>query len=57
MTIETVPFDPTRFFKTDEAQRELIRDALATGHAGYIANVIGTVARIRGMSDVAEKSR
>ena len=31
----------------------MLNDALATGHAGYIANALGIVARARGMSGLA----
>jgi probable addiction module antidote protein len=30
-----------------------LNDALATGHAGYIANALGVIARARGMSGLA----
>ena len=31
----------------------MLNDALATGHAGYISNALGIVARARGMSGLA----
>ena len=54
--IKTVPFDAAEFLTTERAQRELIADALESGHAPYIANAIGIVARARGMSKVAEQA-
>lgn len=56
MTIETTPFDPAEFFTTDDSQIELIRDAIQTGHAGYIAAAIGAVAKVRGIAAVAEEA-
>ena len=47
--IETRPFDVAEHLKGDEeAQIFLIRDAINSGHVGYIANAIGAVARARG---------
>ena len=53
MTIETLPFDAAHYLKRGEAQGELLRDAFASGEANYIAAALGTVARARGMTDVA----
>ena len=47
--LEIRPFDAAEHLKGDEeAQIFLIRDAIESGHAGYIANAIGAVARARG---------
>jgi probable addiction module antidote protein len=47
--VETRPFDAAEYLKGDEeAQIFLIRDAIESGHAGYIANALGAVARARG---------
>ena len=53
MTREAKPFDAARFFTTRESQAELLAEAFEGGHAGYITQALGTVARARGMSDVA----
>lgn len=53
MAIRTKPFDAARHFATDEAQLDLIADALESGHPGYIAAALGTVAKARGMTHVA----
>lgn len=53
MTIATKPFDAAKYTNTPEAQEELLVDALETGHAGYIAAALGTIARARGMGQVA----
>jgi len=50
---KTLPFDPAEHLADPADQAELLNDALATGNAAYIANALGTIARARGMSDVA----
>ncbi len=52
----TVPFDAARFLTTIESQRELLADALETGDPTYIAIALGTIARARGMTDVAQQA-
>lgn len=54
MPIETYPFDAAQYLGSAEAQAELLRDALETGDAGYIAHAIGVVARAQGMSKIAK---
>jgi probable addiction module antidote protein len=54
--LETFPVDLAPFYDTEEAQQDLLNDALASGHAGYIANALGIVARARGMSALAAKT-
>jgi putative addiction module killer protein/probable addiction module antidote protein len=44
------PFDIADYLERDSSQVSLLRDALASGHAGYIANAIGAVARARGLT-------
>lgn len=56
MTLETFPVDLAPFYNSDAAQTELLNDALATGHAGYIANALGIIARARGMSGLAAET-
>jgi probable addiction module antidote protein len=50
---KTLPFDPAEHLTDPADQVDLLTDALATGNAAYIANALGTIARARGMSDVA----
>jgi probable addiction module antidote protein len=52
-TTKTLPFDPAKHLTDPADQAELLNDALATGNSAYIANALGTIARARGMSDVA----
>jgi len=53
MATETFPFDAAKFFPDPQSQARLIADALETGEVGYIAAALGTVARARGMAQVA----
>jgi probable addiction module antidote protein len=54
MAIETRPFDAAEYLDDAESQAELLADAFASGHAGYIADALGVVARARGMTQVAK---
>jgi probable addiction module antidote protein len=54
--VKTVPFDAAEHLTSVRAQRELIVDALETGDARYIAAALGTIARARGMSKIAEEA-
>ena len=56
MPVETVPFDATRYFRTSEAQAKLLADAFESGEEGYIAAALGTVARIKGMTALADEA-
>jgi len=53
LAARTLPFDPAEHLTDPVDQADLLTDALATGNAAYIANALGTIARARGMSDVA----
>jgi probable addiction module antidote protein len=53
MPIQTKPFNAAKHFATDEDQLDLIADAIDSGHAGYIAAALGTVAKARGMTKLA----
>ena len=50
MALETYPVELAPYCEREAAQAD---EALATGHAGYIANALGIVARARGMSGLA----
>lgn len=56
MGIKTKAFDAAKYFETDDSQVDLIADALETGHVGYIAAALGTVAKARGMTEVAAET-
>jgi probable addiction module antidote protein len=52
MTLELIPFDAADHFRTDDAQAELLRDALREGDARYIKHALNIVARARGMTQM-----
>jgi probable addiction module antidote protein len=56
MTTETLPFDAAQYLTSPKAQAELLVDAFDAGDAGYIAAALGTVARARGMTTIAERA-
>jgi putative addiction module killer protein/probable addiction module antidote protein len=46
------PFDAADYLERESSQIYLLRNALASGHAPYIANAVGAVARARGLSNL-----
>ena len=56
MPIETLPFTPDKYFQSPAAQAHLISAALASGHAGYIADAVGIVARQHGIAEIARRT-
>jgi probable addiction module antidote protein len=55
--IELLPYDSVEYFREHpDAQEELLADAVAEGHAGYLAHAIGIIARARGMTDMQNKT-
>jgi len=56
MTLETLPFDATKYLASRRSQAELIADALESGDAATIAAALGVVARARGMAEVAREA-
>lgn len=56
MAIETKPFDAAEYLGSPEAQAELLRDALETGDAGYIAQALGVIVRAKGMTQMAKET-
>ena len=56
MAIKSKPFDAARYFPDDASQVSLLNDALHEGDPGYIAAAIGTIAKARGLSEVARES-
>ena len=49
-------FDAAKYLDTPEDHADLLNDALASGHAGYIAAALGTVARAHGISQLAKET-
>ena len=56
MTVNTVAFDPDKYFASPAARAHLIADAMTSGDAGYIAEAVGVVARRQGVTDLAERT-
>ena len=54
--VKTEPFDPARYLTSAESQEELLNDALASGNASYVSRALGTIARARGMTEVAREA-
>ena len=56
MTIETIPFEPEKYFQTEAAQHRLVTNALDSGDHQFLIDAIGTVARARGIAKVAAET-
>jgi probable addiction module antidote protein len=54
MALKTVPFDAAEFLDTEEAQAAYLSEILAGGDPALVAQAIGTVARARGMTEIAK---
>ena len=52
--LKTRPFDAADYLTEPEDQVELLEDALSLNDPIYIAVALGTVARARGMTDIAK---
>ena len=53
MTVETRPFDPARYLESDEGIAAFMDEAFQTGDPAFITHALGTVARARGMTQIA----
>ena len=53
--VEILPFDAAAHLTSDDAKLALLNDAIDSGHAGYIAHAIGTIARAEGGLSWLEK--
>lgn len=51
--VKTTRFDVAEYLDTPERQAEYITAALETGDAAFVRDAVGSVARARGMSDIA----
>jgi len=54
--IRTRPYDSAEYLDSDEAIHAYVEEALETNDPAFIAKVLGTVARARGMSQIAKKA-
>lgn len=50
------PFDAAKYITEPEDVIDFLNDAFESGHAPYIAAILGDVARSKGMSKIAEKT-
>ena len=55
-TLVKTPFDAAKYITEPEDVIDFLNDALESGHAPYIAAVLGDVARSEGMTKIAEKT-
>lgn len=53
--IDTLPFDAARYLTDPREQTALLSDAFASGEPAYITTALGTIARARGMSELARE--
>jgi|SRR5579864_3974761 len=56
MAIKTIPFDSAEFLDSDEAIGAYLEEALETDDPAFIAQALGTIARARGMSQIAKQT-
>ena len=54
MNEKLTDFDPAEYLDDDESIQHYIDEAVATGHAGFIADSLGVVARAKGMTSLAK---
>lgn len=57
MTEELTIFDPADHLKSDQTITDFMCAALETNDPGYIAHALGVVARARGMTEIACRTR
>lgn len=53
MSNQLTDFDPAEYLDNDEAIQHYIDEAVETGHAGFIADSLGVIARAKGMTSLA----
>jgi probable addiction module antidote protein len=56
MAIKTTRFDSAEFLDSVEAIGAYLEEALATDDPAFIAQALGTIARARGMSQIAKQT-
>ncbi len=54
--IKTTAYDSAEYLDSPEAISAYMDEALATNDASFIANALGTLARARGMSQIAKEA-
>jgi probable addiction module antidote protein len=56
MAVKTTRFDSAEYLDSDEAISAYLEEALATDDPAFIVQALGTVARARGMSQIAKEA-
>lgn len=56
MTLKTTPFDAAEYLTSPEAIAAYLNDAIANGDADELIAALGTVARVKGMSEIARST-
>jgi probable addiction module antidote protein len=56
MTIETKPFDAAEYLETEEDIAAYLKEVFEAGNAALITAALGTVARARGISNLAKET-
>lgn len=56
MATKTSRFDSADYLDSDEAVNAYIEEALETNDPAFIAQALGTIARARGMSEIAKQT-
>lgn len=56
MALKTTPFDAAEYLTTPEAIAAYLNDAIANGDADELIAALGTVARAKGMSEIARST-
>jgi len=54
--LKTMAFDSAAYLDSDQAISAYVEEALATEDPAFIARALGTVARARGMAQIAKKA-
>ena len=54
--VKTLPYDSSEYLDSQEAISAYMEEALATDDPAFIAKALGTVARARGMTQIAKKA-
>ena len=54
MTAKCTNFDPADYLRDEESQAFILADAAESGDPQYLAHALGTIARARGMTQVAK---
>lgn len=56
MALKTTKFDVAEFLGSEDAIAEYLTDALELGDPAYFNHAVGTVARARGMTQIAKET-